>query len=396
MTNRPRFHNLLRHGLVGGALLGAAAGPATANPCDDRGASTAALVLGVQLSPGARLIGGAEVRHCLNERTEVLGRLELGGGAPRLIMGARVRPFERANQTDDSELLGLEAAAILDTHARFGGHLAGTFGAKDAYLAVQTDVTLSGPARPARWSLLAGLSPTALNGPAVVDGRPLAAGDRWLVPAVVGASTARGELAAVHAHFQASAQFEYSSVWTFLRLAAELAAVGAPAALVAAALDAADDEVRHAELCAQAAGGIALAPLPAPLAQPRFTRRTPAALATLAVEAWREGCLNEGAASLEAAWAGAAARGAIASTLAGVAVDEAGHAELSWAVLAWVASVDATALADLDRPARTVGEASLVDARDLAWAGVPSTELRVAALAQATAAAHRRRAAALS
>lgn len=121
-----------------------------------------------------------------------------------------------------------------------------------------------------------------------------------MIPDLVGLAPMRDrEDRVVRDHF-AMARHEASSVWTFLRLAEDLAAVGAPSALIAAALDAADDEVRQAEACARAAGGATLAPLAGHIAAPRFAQRSHATLRVLASEAWLEGCINEGAAAREA------------------------------------------------------------------------------------------------
>jgi hypothetical protein len=175
-----------------------------------------------------------------------------------------------------------------------------------------------------------------------------------------------------------------SSVWTFLRLAAELAAVGAPDDLIAMALDAADDEVRHAGMCARAAGGVELTPLPMSCAQPRFVARSPRALEMLASEAWLEGCLNEGAAAEEARLASQAAEGTVSRMLAAIARDEHRHAELSWAVLAWLFEVAPAIASRAIDGAPTPGPVTQV-AMDLALVkrGVPSPQMTAAARSHA-------------
>jgi hypothetical protein len=56
----------------------------------------------------------------------------------------------------------------------------------------------------------------------------------------------------------------------------------------------------------------------------------------LATEAWLDGCLGEGAAAAQAQYAlRCAADEGVRSTLAVIARDEASHAELAWAVLAF-------------------------------------------------------------
>lgn len=392
-----RWSHLARHGLLGTSLLGLAATQAAAEPCDRNADRTIAFVIGVDVAPKLSLIGGIEGRTCVSAETELMLRVELGGGGVRLIGGGRARPFESTVRENELEHLGIEAGAALDLRGNFGAHLAATYGTHSAYLALQALFPLSSQTPQAtRTSLLAGLAPWTAFGPIAVEGRPLVRDGRFVHPDVIGqlAALQSAEDRAVRDHFVGAARAEYSSVWTFLRLAAELAAASAPAALIARALDAADDEVRHAELCAGAAGGLALAQLPMWMAQPRFTRRSCDALAILAVEAWCEGCLNEGAAAEEARLAAAETQDDRAGMLATIARDEAGHAELSWDVLAWVhgiaPDVVRRALAEvppLPALAETASDPALVRR------GVPSSQLTAAARAEAaTAAALRLRA----
>ncbi|MBA3453462.1 MAG: hypothetical protein H0T42_10255 [Deltaproteobacteria bacterium] len=362
-----------------------AARPAAAEDCGHVADSTIGFVVGVDVSPRARWFGGIEGRRCMSDSTELMLRFEIGAGSPRLIVGGRVRPFEKDGDHGNAESLGLEAGALLDMNTRLGLHLAGTFGGHSAYLAAQSAVFVTGSDQP-RLSVLAGLAPwTLIRDDVSVEGRPLVHEGRLIRPALALLPFARSaEDRAVRDHFTSSAQFEMSSVWTFLRLAEELAAVGAPATLIAAALDAADDEVRHAELCAGAAGGAELSPLPMSMARPRFTARSTEALAILAAEAWCDGALNEGAAAEEARLAAAETTGATRSMLASIAQDEARHAELSWAVLAWLFEVapasTRAAIAQLPSLSATV-----VERQDpaLTRRGVPSSEITAAARAHA-------------
>lgn len=393
-----RWSNLARHGLLAPALVGLAAAPAAADTCGEEADTAVGIVIGVDLSPKPRLVGGVEVRQCISNDSDAFLRLEVGGGN-RLIAGARVRPFKDAS--GDPAWIGLEAGAGLGTHARFAAHVAATYGGHSLYAALQGWLPLASPS-PApegqpRATLVGALAPfTYIARSTVVEGRPLTHDGRLLRPGFAAplpfARTA--EERAIRDHFASSAQLEASSVWTFLRLAAELAAAGAPAALIAAALDAADDEVRHAEMCARAAGGIALRPLPMIAAQPRFTTRTEHALALLATEAWLEGCLNEGAAAEEARLASNEADGDTRTMLATIAHDETMHAELSWRVLAWLfetaPDVTARTLAALPR-SEDLAPAPVDPA--LARAGVATAEITAAAQAHARTTANARLAA---
>lgn len=134
----------------------------------------------------------------------------------------------------------------------------------------------------------------------------------------------------------ADAQGECASIPAFLTLALELSRLGAPAVLVRQALDAAEDEVLHAHLCATVASALAgkrlLPQMPSPVLRPALPRDRE--IARLATESFLDGCLGEGFA---AAKARASARQASSPYLAAVhsriARDESRHAQLAWDVL---------------------------------------------------------------
>ncbi|MFN0247587.1 MAG: hypothetical protein ACKV2T_11930 [Kofleriaceae bacterium] len=393
MTNANRWKHLVRHGLIGGSLVAAASSPAAAEPCGSRTDDTIiGFTLGVDVSPKAALIGGVEVRKCISDKSELMLRIELGGRGIRAIGGARARPFEDGSYDDSGEeKLGIEAGLAISLEGDFGAHLAGSYGYNYAYLALQSLFPLTTRAnRPlqSRVSINAGFSPWSAFESQVVEGRPISVGGRFLTPDVIAqfAIARTAEDRAVRDHFTRSARFEYSSVWTFLRLAAELEAVGAPAHLIAAALDAADDEVRHAEMCAREAGGLQLAPLSMLAAQPRFTQRTPQSLAILAHEAWAEGCLNEGAAAEEARIASLEAQGSVRETLATIARDEATHAQLAWGVLAWIQSIAPAVMRDATTETPAIARVTEHDVA-LVRRGVPSEQITAAARSSAIHAA---------
>ncbi|MDX2088033.1 MAG: hypothetical protein SFX73_09290 [Kofleriaceae bacterium] len=394
MSQLHRWNHLARHGLLGAGLVAAAASPAAAEPCDEITATTVAAVIGMNISPKPSFLGGLELRTCIRDNADIALRLEFGGDKPRLIAAARAQPFH--DTSDDAELLGIEAGILVDFEKRFGAHIGASYGLNVLYMALQADFPITGSERPARTSVVGAAAPWSFaTQSTAVPGRPLVTAGQLHRPAIASLPhLASAEDRAVRDHFASAAQLEYSSVWTFLRLAAELAAVGAPARLVAAALDAADDEVRHAELCA-AVAGVTLSPLALAAAQPRFTQRTPAALAQLAEEAWLEGCLNEGAAAEEArAAASETTDAARAAMLATIARDEQGHAELSWQVLAWLFEVapDVASSAITSAPAFVVGEGKRDDAA-LARQGVPSSRVTMHARAVAARVARARLAA---
>jgi hypothetical protein len=228
----------------------------------------------------------------------------------------------------------------------------GTFAFTDSFaptmeMPVRVAVPLSGPVRTPE--VIPGLGvrfPSMFGAPnRCIVGRPLRGGDALLLPDVV----ARGERRVRDARLDRDtrgaiadawlddARAECASITAFLALARDLAAAGAPPALVAAALRAAEDEARHTRICAQIAAdhaGLALDPvLLDPPAATDADRRD--ALLRLALEAWLDGCLGEGAAAERAARASVSATDDAARLAqAAIAADERRHAELGWSVLA--------------------------------------------------------------
>ncbi|MDI3285247.1 ferritin-like domain-containing protein [Polyangium sp. 15x6] len=146
--------------------------------------------------------------------------------------------------------------------------------------------------------------------------------------------------AVLAAEWTRDALFEHASVASFGRFAMELLAVGAPAELVEEAHRAALDEVRHARLCFALASAYAGEPV-APGAFPfGGAAEVVADLASIAARTAKEGCINETIAAVIAAEQCARAEDpAVAEVLAGIAADEARHAELAWRTVAWAIRV---------------------------------------------------------
>lgn len=220
---------------------------------------------------------------------------------------------------------------------------------------------------------------------AVPCGRPfVVAGERlrapeverrdWLAALDAPGWAASAELAAAWA---ADAREEHASVAAFARLSLDLLAVGAPPDLVAGAHAAALDEIRHAKLTwaiAAAFGGAAAAHGPGPL--PMLGLEVHGDVVDLGARAVAEGCVGE---TLSAMILDEAARRcsepALAAVLAAIARDELAHAELSWRVAAWAASVGgpharaAMRAAWADAIARPMGHGAPGDAREAARGG---------------------------
>ncbi|HAP74590.1 MAG TPA: hypothetical protein DCR14_00725 [Acidimicrobiaceae bacterium] len=151
----------------------------------------------------------------------------------------------------------------------------------------------------------------------------------WLAPDV---------RAALADHWRDQAELEHASVVAFHDLARRLEVVDAPDHLIRGALHAAEQEADHAGRCFDLAArylGVSLRPgrlrRPRRLPRPRTTE-----LANLAVEALRDGVVNEGyAAWLATARIATTTDHIVRATLEVIAHDEQHHADLSAAVLAW-------------------------------------------------------------
>jgi len=154
-------------------------------------------------------------------------------------------------------------------------------------------------------------------------------------------------------YLAAVAQLEAASVVAFERLARELAAYGAPDALVAEARRAADDERRHARDTRRLAHdrGARVAPLPKLAGDVRSLR-------AVAVDNATEGCVRETFGALVATWQAARAADAdIARVMDVIALEETRHAALSWSVAAWLDGV----LPGDDRAAAAAARAEAIE-----------------------------------
>lgn len=187
---------------------------------------------------------------------------------------------------------------------------------------------------------------------------------------------------ALGARFARASHDEAASVDAFVRMRAELVLHGAPAALVSAAERAARDEVRHARMMethAHACG--------ARVPSPRIRKKTAArSLEAIARENAVEGCVAETMGALVARWQAAHARTpALREDFGKIAVDEARHAALSWAVARWAeARLDDRARARVQRARARAVEALRKRARRRSrssadvFLGAPSRAERIA------------------
>jgi len=129
-----------------------------------------------------------------------------------------------------------------------------------------------------------------------------------------------------------SMHLEAASVPAFERLAAELAALGAPPRLVRAARAAARDEVRHAATMTQLGARIGAA-----LTDVVVTPVAERTIEQIAIENAVEGCVNEGFAAVLCEYqARTASDPDLAAAMTDIARDEQAHAGLSFAIAAWL------------------------------------------------------------
>jgi hypothetical protein len=159
------------------------------------------------------------------------------------------------------------------------------------------------------------------------------------------------------AHFARAAHDEAASVHAFAALAVELAALGAPPELLAQIQSATADEVRHAEAVARlvAEHGGRCRP---PARRPHTARQA----REIAIENAVEGCVRETWAALLAAHqAGHAEDPRVRAVMRPIAADEARHAELAWAIDAWLCGLlDPAARAEVDAARHSAATALLV------------------------------------
>lgn len=146
---------------------------------------------------------------------------------------------------------------------------------------------------------------------------------------LVAASAIRGD--ELGAYFARLAHLEAASIEAFRRLAHDLARHEAPAALVAGARRAADDEVRHARLTAGLARrhGAAVPPV-------EIAAASPLSLLELARDNATEGQIAETYGAIVATWQSQHAPRPIARAMARLAHDETRHSELASAIGAWL------------------------------------------------------------
>jgi len=149
-------------------------------------------------------------------------------------------------------------------------------------------------------------------------------------------------LSVVAGHWQSAALLEHASIAAFARFTLQLLQLGAPLALSQASQRAMRDELEHAQRCFALAARYAGSPR-GPGALPVAGALQEQSLASIVVLTFREGCVGETCAALEAAEALAVASDShVQDTLALIARDERRHAELAWRFVAWALERDAT------------------------------------------------------
>ena len=151
------------------------------------------------------------------------------------------------------------------------------------------------------------------------------------MPAGLKWASATAQPSAVAAHLAAAAHLEGASVFAFQALERELVAHRAPAQLVRRAKSGQRDEKRHQTAISKLAVHFG-ASVPAVEVEPTGIRT----LAEMAIENAVEGCVRETYGAAVAALQGESARySPLRRAMRAIAVDEAEHAALAWAVDAW-------------------------------------------------------------
>jgi len=151
------------------------------------------------------------------------------------------------------------------------------------------------------------------------------------IPAGLRWGSTEAQPSAVAAHLAAAAHLEGASVFAFQALERELVAHRAPAPLVRRAKSAQRDEKRHHSAISRLAISFG-ASVPAVEVEPTEIRT----LAEMAIENAVEGCVRETYGAAVAALQGESAGNlSIRRAMRAIAVDEAEHASLAWAVDAW-------------------------------------------------------------
>ena len=192
------------------------------------------------------------------------------------------------------------------------------------------------------------VEPTLFPGrPFLVDAHPRTAGvgasADWCgaVPAPPEALDA-SSLSIAARHWQAAALMEHASIAAFARFTLQLLQLGAPLELVSMSQRAMRDETEHARRCFTLASRYAGAPL-GPTTLDMAGAFEEESLASIVRLAFREGCVGETCAALEASEALALARDPLVrETLALITEDERRHAELAWRFVAWALQRDVT------------------------------------------------------
>jgi hypothetical protein len=137
-----------------------------------------------------------------------------------------------------------------------------------------------------------------------------------------------------------AARMEHASVASFSVCSLDLMRFGAPPDLLAATHRAALDEIEHARICFALASRYHAADLgPAPM--PTLHPSAATTLADFAEALFREGCIGETLAAVDAAARLALARDPVVrEALQTIVTDESEHAALAWRTLGWLLTQD--------------------------------------------------------
>lgn len=183
------------------------------------------------------------------------------------------------------------------------------------------------------------IEPCAIGRPFLIDDEPRLAEavlrDDWSLRAKHDAAALDADMrSALADRWLEVARMEHASIAAFARFTLQLLALGAPGELVASSAKAGADETRHARLAfgmVKAFGGVAVGPGPLGLEGALGDVVDHEELLRVV---YREGCVGETIAALEAREGQSRSGLAI---FASIAADESDHATLAWASTKWLA-----------------------------------------------------------
>ncbi len=173
---------------------------------------------------------------------------------------------------------------------------------------------------------------------------------------------------------------EHASVAAFARFSLQLLALGAPASLVSESQQAMGDEIEHARICFGLASHYGAAPVGPGVLPSQGALDGQDSLEAVVRLTFREGCIGETCAALEAEEAASHCQdAAVSKVLRRIAQDELRHAALAWRFIQWALDTSGGSLDHIidEEVARARAQSvPVAETPNLLAFGVPSPALR--------------------